>query len=143
MDNAPSHPSTLEFEGVQIEFLPPNTTSLIQPLDQGIISTFKSYYIKHALRKIIDFIDENKDSTGLQAWKSLTLLDCLNFIQASLKEMKQSTLAGCWKPLLPNLVVIDPNEDLIGTAVNEELVSMGKSLSRSTKINADNIREVR
>ncbi|GFV08471.1 tigger transposable element-derived protein 1 [Trichonephila clavipes] len=35
VDNAASHPE-LEHPNVQLVFLPPNTTSLIQPLDQGI-----------------------------------------------------------------------------------------------------------
>ncbi|GFX20276.1 tigger transposable element-derived protein 1 [Trichonephila clavipes] len=35
VDNAASHPQ-LEHQNVQPVFLPPNTTSLIQPLDQGI-----------------------------------------------------------------------------------------------------------
>ncbi|GFV64591.1 tigger transposable element-derived protein 1 [Trichonephila clavipes] len=43
VDNAASHPQ-LEHPNVQLVFLPPNTTSLIQPLDQGIIATFKKYY---------------------------------------------------------------------------------------------------
>ncbi|GFX67900.1 tigger transposable element-derived protein 1 [Trichonephila clavipes] len=45
VDNAASHPQ-LEHPNVQLVFLPPNTTSLIQPLDQGIIAIFKKYYIK-------------------------------------------------------------------------------------------------
>ncbi|GFX72965.1 tigger transposable element-derived protein 1 [Trichonephila clavipes] len=45
VDNAASH-LQLEHPNVQLVFLPPNTTSLIQPLDQGIIATFKKYYIK-------------------------------------------------------------------------------------------------
>ncbi|GFW61057.1 tigger transposable element-derived protein 1 [Trichonephila clavipes] len=43
VDNAASH-LQLEHPNVQLVFLPPNTTSLIQPLDQGIIATFKKYY---------------------------------------------------------------------------------------------------
>ncbi|GFU80946.1 tigger transposable element-derived protein 1 [Trichonephila clavipes] len=44
VDNAASHPQ-LEHPNVQLVFFPPNT-SLIQPLDQGIIALFKKYYIK-------------------------------------------------------------------------------------------------
>jgi hypothetical protein len=37
MDNAGGYAQELSYKGVRIEFLPPNTTSLIQPMDQGNI----------------------------------------------------------------------------------------------------------
>ena len=43
LDNAPGHPKDLNHPNVEIVFLPPNTMSIIQPLDQGIISTFKAF----------------------------------------------------------------------------------------------------
>lgn len=42
MDNVGGHADDLAYDGVQIEFLPPNTTSLSQPMDQGIIRAFKA-----------------------------------------------------------------------------------------------------
>ncbi|XP_037910216.1 tigger transposable element-derived protein 1-like [Hermetia illucens] len=43
-DNAPGHPATLNQsdENVKAVFLPPNTTSLLQPMDQGVNATFKA-----------------------------------------------------------------------------------------------------
>ncbi|XP_050063139.1 tigger transposable element-derived protein 1-like [Aphis gossypii] len=47
IDNAPGHPSSLELQhsNIKVMFLPPNTTSLLQPLDQGVIAAFKAYYL--------------------------------------------------------------------------------------------------
>lgn len=104
LDNAPSHPVSLTCKGVTVVFLPPNTTSLIQPLDQGIISTFKSYYVKHALKHIIALVEGDESMNGIKAWKSLTIADCLDFIEKSLKDMTSTTLSACWKPLIPNLL---------------------------------------
>jgi hypothetical protein len=52
LDNAPTHPpdTTKEVQGfdvyrlsnITLIFLPANTTSIVQPLDQGIIAAFKS-----------------------------------------------------------------------------------------------------
>lgn len=42
LDNAPGH-LEIAHPNVKIIFLPANTTSIIQPLDQGIIATFKRY----------------------------------------------------------------------------------------------------
>ena len=37
VDNCTAHPHVSTLKNIQLEFLPPNTTSLIQPMDQGII----------------------------------------------------------------------------------------------------------
>ena len=44
LDNAPSHIYRIDLTYVQIEMLPPNTTSHIQPMDAGIIKNFKLCY---------------------------------------------------------------------------------------------------
>jgi hypothetical protein len=42
-DNAPTHlvDETIQLSNVNVHFLPPNTTSHLQPLDAGIINSFK------------------------------------------------------------------------------------------------------
>ena len=50
LDNALGHLLELGTLGtdflVEVVFLPPNTTSIIQPMDEGLIATFKAYYLK-------------------------------------------------------------------------------------------------
>jgi hypothetical protein len=52
LDNAPGHPKDLEdnlltdFPWLRVQFLPPNTTSLIQPMDQEVIAGFKKLYTR-------------------------------------------------------------------------------------------------
>ena len=43
LDNAPGHPDAIEMsnENVEIVFLPPNTTSIIQPMNQGCLDPLK------------------------------------------------------------------------------------------------------
>ena len=45
-DNAPMHiiPSSLRLNCTTVDFLPPNVTSVKQPMDAGIIRSFKAYY---------------------------------------------------------------------------------------------------
>jgi hypothetical protein len=44
INNAPGHPTSIaiENENVKVVFLSPNTTSILQPLDQGIIQCVKA-----------------------------------------------------------------------------------------------------
>ena len=49
IDHAPCHNADLEYSNVIVKFFPPNTTSKLQPLDQGIIKNFKCFYRKHPL----------------------------------------------------------------------------------------------
>ncbi|CAB5302280.1 unnamed protein product [Rhizophagus irregularis] len=51
LDNCTSHKiNNLVLENVEVYFLPPNTTSKLQPMDSGIIMSFKKHYRHHHIR---------------------------------------------------------------------------------------------
>lgn len=53
LDNAPSHPSNTPLTNIELLFFPPNTTSVVQPLDQGVIHAFTVQYRKYLVKHII------------------------------------------------------------------------------------------
>jgi hypothetical protein len=65
MDNHSAHISGAEVSPppshVKIQWLPPNSTSLYQPLDQGIINTIKLGYRKHWLLYMIQEYEQQRD----------------------------------------------------------------------------------
>ena len=65
MDNFSAHNSALELfpppPNVRIAWLPPNSTSRFQPLDQGIIQCFKAHYRRQWLSFMLDCFDSERD----------------------------------------------------------------------------------
>jgi hypothetical protein len=59
-DNCKAHPPATELVSergnIFAAFLPPNVTSLIQPMDQGVIENLKSIYRRDVLRKLVNFM---------------------------------------------------------------------------------------
>ena len=51
-DNCSAHPQSAadRLSNIRLTFLPPNTTSIIQPCDQGIIRNLKTYYRAQIVR---------------------------------------------------------------------------------------------
>jgi hypothetical protein len=83
MDNTPGHPQGLEEDlnaecgFIQVTFLPPNTTLLIQPMDQQVISNFKKLYIKAPFQRCFEVTLE-PELTLTDFWKDhFNILHCL------------------------------------------------------------------
>lgn len=104
VDNTGGHADDLSYDGVQIEFLPPNTTSLIQPMDQGIIRAFKALYTRNTLQHLVEAMDSDQDFSLKAYWREYTIASCLQNIQRAIHEMKIETLNVCWKKLWPEAV---------------------------------------
>ena len=67
MDNAGCYHEDLKdkYTNICVVFLPPNTISLLQPLDLGIIKTFKMHYRKLLLIYILSKIEKCTSASEL------------------------------------------------------------------------------
>ena len=93
IDNCPSHPDIANLKAIKLFFLPPNTTSQTQLMDQGVIRSLKAIYRKHVVRKIIQCVDRNKSLPkisllqGMQmlvsAWDAVTTKTVVNYFRKS------------------------------------------------------------
>ena len=94
IDNCPSHPPDLKnkLTSIELKFFPPNMTSKLQPLDQGIIKNLKTHYRRRILTKIINVMERNKQMP------KLNLLDCVTEISKAWDlDVKQQTITNCFK----------------------------------------------
>ena len=53
--------TSLHLTNIDLVFLPPNTTSHLQPMDAGIIQSFKARYKQYYVRHILDQFERNED----------------------------------------------------------------------------------
>ena len=113
LDNATSHTHD-KLSNVTLKFLPPNTTSAIQPLDQGIIRAVKARYRKLLMVHLLAKMDDNLSANKLA--KSITVLDAVNWVSAAWEDTKPSTIISCFKhcgfPTPTTELEDDPEDDL-------------------------------
>lgn len=86
MDNASSHPH-ISLSNIEIVFLPPNCTSVLQPMDQGPIYTAKVHYRKRVLSRLCRLI-HTVDNVS-QLCKSINVLDAVYWIAQSVGEVSK------------------------------------------------------
>ena len=84
LDNTSSHAKDLKLNNVILKFLPANTTSHLQPLDQGIIKAFKSRYRKRMMKSLVAKIEQVDSANEL--CKEINVLDAVHWISESGKE---------------------------------------------------------
>ena len=82
LDNAPAHPDGSDniHSDIEIMLLPPNTTSLIQPMDQSVIAIFKSYYVRRVMKSMVYVTKINCDESQVVVknfWKKFSILDAI------------------------------------------------------------------
>lgn len=104
VDNAGGHADDLSYDGVQIEFLQPNTTPLIQPMDQGSILAFKALYTHNTLQHLVVAMESDQDFSLKDYWRECNIAPCHKNTQRAIQEMKTETLNACWKKLWPEAV---------------------------------------
>ncbi|KAE8883537.1 hypothetical protein PF005_g13141 [Phytophthora fragariae] len=92
VDNVSSHVTpSVPLRNVKLEFLPKNTTSVLQPLDQGIIACIKSRFTRI---KIEDSV--NRYIAGLPQ-EDISILTAIDWAAQAWKAVSQDTISNCWK----------------------------------------------
>ena len=97
IDSAGCHPDNLlrMLSNIKICFLPPNTTSALQPLDLGIIKNFKLHYRRFFLRYVISKMDECDTASDIV--KSVNLLVDIRRIALAWSEVTPDTIVKCFR----------------------------------------------
>ena len=108
IDNCTAHPKLQDLQSIQLVFLPPNTTSEIQPCDQGIINALKAHYRKNMVKQLIQAIDHG---STLAEFK-ISLLDALQMVRAARDSVTAETTRHLRCVVLPPIIITNCTQKL-------------------------------
>ncbi|KAI8487194.1 Tigger transposable element-derived protein 4 [Branchiostoma belcheri] len=139
--NCTAHPHDVDLRNIRLVFLPANNTSIIQPLDQGIIRNFKALYRSQLMQRVLNDLDCNgnilnaqqmaKATTG--AWRNVQLTTIKNcFRKAGLTAVQSDdhtpqpadivpTPEGMTEEEFTAFVDMDADVECTGDPTDEEL----------------------
>ncbi|XP_037568170.1 tigger transposable element-derived protein 6-like [Dermacentor silvarum] len=91
VDNRPGHGTvTARLKSIQLEFLPANTTALLQPMDQGVIQALKARFRKGLLQRMLVCMNQNKEY-------KVEILGAIHLIADAWRQLTANTTANCFK----------------------------------------------
>lgn len=93
VDNCPAHPRNVgdKLKNIELAYFPPNMTSVLQPMDQGIIKNLKQHYRKRILTKVLASMEEDSEI-------KVTLLDAIRDLSKTWHvNVKTQTIANCFR----------------------------------------------
>ena len=128
VDNCTAHPDLSDLKAIKLVFLPPNTTSVLQPCDQGIIQNLKTLYRKRIMKRLVAAIDSGEGSNHL----NMTILDAMTTAAFAWDEVKVETVANCFRHA--GFCIIEdeasPAQPVEGTtnAIDDEVVQLFNKL---------------
>ncbi|XP_062887428.1 general transcription factor II-I-like isoform X3 [Mobula hypostoma] len=143
VDNCVAHPPGItEYGGnVRVVFLPPNTTSLLQPCDQGLIATIKAYYLQNVMHFIVSTIDRkgNSEASLREIWKDYNIKLAIANLGDALDRLTVSMRNSVWRKLCPEAV-----NDFKGfepVTINTAIVTLAKEAG-FVEVDEDDVEEV-
>jgi hypothetical protein len=75
VDHCSAHPKDVrKFKNVQVEFFPANTTSVLQPMDHGIIKSLKQKFRTSFALSWLQRLNSNKDSYEMSLLDTVSML---------------------------------------------------------------------
>ena len=99
LNNCAAHPNLNCLTNIQLQFLPPNTTALAQPMDMEIIKNLKSMYRRKLVRHILAETEDNMltSSTTAQISSAVNLLQAVQFIADIWRAVSPKTIQNSFR----------------------------------------------
>ena len=80
-----------ELSNVKIHYYPPNCTSVLQPMDQGVINSIKFLYRKQIIARRLNAIEYGYEL------ESISVLDAIRHLDTAWKNVTPATIRNCFR----------------------------------------------
>ena len=90
IDNCPAHPTIADLSNVKLIFLPPNTTSVSQPMDQRVKKGLKAFYRRRLVNLMMKRLEQG------QNLPKISILRALQLLVASWNDLTKTTIVNCF-----------------------------------------------
>ncbi|XP_039192449.1 tigger transposable element-derived protein 1-like isoform X2 [Crotalus tigris] len=110
LDKAPGHPPHLDslHPDVKVVYLPQNTSALLQPVGEGMISAFKMYYLHAVFAKALAAMEYDRVILR-EFWKNYNILHCIENIAAAWQDVSVKSMQEFWRKCLRRFVALTNN----------------------------------
>ena len=146
INSSPAHPVNLmdELVGsdsfIKIIFLPCNTSPLLHPMNQKVISDFKKLYVKTLFEKCFQ-VTNDTNLTLKDFWTNhFNILHCIRIIVFAWKAVSPITLNSAWQKLWPKVILNKDSSQESQESIVKDIVFLGKSMG--LKIDCADVEEL-
>ncbi|XP_022108728.1 tigger transposable element-derived protein 6-like [Acanthaster planci] len=91
VDNCAAHPKVPHLKYITLQFLPPNTTSQLQPMDQGVIRNMKVHYRRKLPQTLLSAYDAGETP------QPVNILETINMVHTAWGAFEQDCIANCFR----------------------------------------------
>ncbi|XP_039702515.1 tigger transposable element-derived protein 1 [Pteropus medius] len=105
-DSAPCHPANLSdlSDNVRVEYLHDSTADSVQPMGQGVTSTFKAHYLRRTFEHILEATDGEDTAVIREFWRNYNIMDAMDNIAVAWEALRPATMNSVWEKIWPQCV---------------------------------------
>jgi len=130
VDNARCHPQKLSVRGIEMIFFPPNITSIGQPMDQGVLESYKRKYRKLLLDIILS---DDAEDDYIELLKKIDMLDVVRWSAQAWNEVAPVTIVRSWRKVLDHRAT----DQAWGNFANQETDNLNDAGDLEEVVNAE------
>lgn len=140
LDSAPCHPVNLSdlSNNVRVEYLHDSTADSIQPMGQGVASTFKAHYLRRTFEHILEATDGEDPAVIREFWRNYTIMDAVDNIAVAWEALRPATMNSVWKEIWPQCVQfqsVSQTDNIAQLQVN--IVTLARTVAFEEIVEAD------